>query len=190
MRSFCGLCFLAGGVFSALCAGCRQAQPATEITWFTTDISRRKNYTQEAVPPLESMPDEIRVSFSENPVSAKGPYPPTPSGNGWYYTRDYNVAVESAAGELKIKRWGVLELEAGRWKHAPFSTRDFEEAFACPGGILSPSQEFTFEQAHQVGTLPGKVRWYFIAVDENGNLTKGEALVKSTPLDSSKETIW
>lgn len=190
MRSLRGLCFLASGVVSTLFVACRQTQPASEITWFTTEISQRKAYTREAVPQLESMPDGIRVRFSENPVDAKGPFPPLPSGSGWHYTRDYTVAVESAAGELRIQRWGVLELDAGRWKHAAFSAKDFEEAFACPGGILLPSQEYVFEQAHQVGTLPGKVRWYFIAVDEDGNLAKGEALVKSAPPDHGKQTIW
>lgn len=169
------------GVFAwfACLVGCQQTDEIPEITYFTTELSRRKEYTQKKAPRLESMVDEIDVSFSENPVKAKGPHFPPPSGNQWYYTRDYSVSVTCPRHDVRIERWGVLELENGRWQHASFSVRDFAEAFSCPGGVLEPRQIYTFDQAQTVGFLPGKVRWYFVAVDDVGHRVRGDGLVES-----------
>jgi hypothetical protein len=175
--------FLGIALFWLCAAGCQQPETIPEITWFTTDISRRKEYTQTPPPDLASIPRGIDVTFSENPVKKKGPFPPFPSNGEWYFDRAYAVSVTSATGDVRMERWGVVERYGRKVRHAEFSPQDFAEAFGCRDGVMKAGQQYTFDMAHEIGSLPGTVRWYFIGVDKSGHHETGEASVQSAADD-------
>lgn len=160
--------------------GCRQTPAVRDITYFETKLPEKKNPGAEPAPDLAAIKPGVDIRFSANPVP---PSPVLPRREGYYRTWPYDVTVNVDTGAT-IDRWGVLERDGFRWKHSSFSQADFAEAFNCPKGILEPGRTYTYETAHEIGVMPGKVKWYFIAVDAEGKRKKGEAIVESATLNN------
>lgn len=163
------------GILVCSFTGCKQDREVRDVTLYATDLPRRKGLENHEVPDLDSLKQGIEVVFSENPVSVP---PVQKQRDGFTRYWSYSVSVESRT-RIEIDYWGVIERKGFNWRHRGFSRTDFAEVFGCPDGRLEPGERYTYKTASEVGSMPGKVQWYFVGVDSEGNATKGQATVTS-----------
>lgn len=131
---------------------------------------------------LASLPEGIEVVHSPNPVHAVAEQQP---GHRPTYRRVYRTTVRSKSRAVTVQEFGSFAWLNGRWVFANFtgqvfSGRDFAEWYSCPDGKLLPGRE-AIDPSNWSGGIEqlqaGKMRWYFIGVDEEGRRVKGEAIV-------------
>jgi hypothetical protein len=132
---------------------------------------------------LATIPTGIEVTHAPNPVPAQ-----KDGRSGRRYTWQYNTNVKTKGDPITVEEFGAFTWHNDRWVFAnytgePFSGADFAEWYSCPGAKLLPGKTFTDPTNWTGGdTLSsGKMKWYFIGRDANGNKVKGEGVVETLP---------
>jgi hypothetical protein len=97
----------------------------------------------------------------------------------------FETLVSSVERELTIVEFGSFVHQHGTWVFSNFTGKafsrvDFAEWYACPDGELSPGQVArdprNWGGANQLRA--GKMLWYYVGTDSNGNRFRGEAIIE------------
>jgi hypothetical protein len=122
----------------------------------------------------------LEVTHKPNPVRAhRG------GRSGCKYTWLFETTVRSAAGAVTINEFGVFSWVDSKWVFAnytgkPFAREHFADWYSCPNATVTPGQEYS-DPTNWGGNevlQEGRMKWYFIGTDENGNRVKGEAVIE------------
>ncbi len=129
---------------------------------------------------LGTLPIGLEVVHTPDSVLAqKG------GGSGYDYTWTFQTTVRSTGAPVTIQEFGALMDDNGRWVLGNFTKKfftqnDFAEWYSCPGGLVTEGNEFS-DPSNWGGAdclRPGKTKWFFVGIDDNGNRVKGEAVVE------------
>lgn len=136
----------------------------------------------EKLAELASLPEGLAISHTSGPVRYTL-YTPSLSGVRW----QHSTTVSSVVGQVTIIEFGYFVNRNGRWEfpygtEVPFiyTSSDFAERYDCPNSKLQPGGSCTDARNRSIiDCVPEQlVKWYFIGMDDKGNLVKGEANVK------------
>ena len=132
---------------------------------------------------LASLPVGLEVTHSPNPVKARV----ATSGRS-NYKWVYKTAVKSAGGTVTVQEFGAFAWVSGRWVFStftgkPFTGMDFADWYSCPGARMEPGGEYADPSNWSAANVvkADKTKWYYIALNEQGERVKGEAIVEQLP---------
>jgi hypothetical protein len=147
---------------------------------------------------LGKLPVGLRVVHEPNPALA------TLTGQSKRrskYTWWYKTSVSATGPVVRIVEFGAFLSHEGKWVQGgsitgkPYNARDFAEWYSCPKAELKPKEVYVdpTNWSSAPDLRPGRMRWYFIGVDEKGRRVKGEAVIElkgeidpKKPKDESK----
>ena len=130
-----------------------------------------------------SFPRRIEVEHSPNPVKAQ-----VGGKSGANYTWLYKTTVRTTSGPVRITEFGAFVWFEETWRFSTytgeaFSPTDFSEWYSCDDATLLPGTSYS-DPTNWSGSdvlVPGRGRWYFIGVDQEGNRVMGEAEIEQLP---------
>ena len=174
-RNECWLVILA--VLLGVAGGCERRSNSTQSS-LSADSEMHPILKQ-----LSTLPDEIIVTHSPNPVKAQ------PGGrSGYKYTWLYETKVAARTGQVVIEEFGSFTWHNNQWFFVnftmkPFTASDFAEWYECPNAKLNVGQAYSDGSNWTGGDVlaSGKMKWYFIGRNEKGERVKGEAIIETLP---------
>jgi hypothetical protein len=131
---------------------------------------------------LSSLPTGIDVSIAEDGVRAVDYGRDPPDGDRFVWR--FHPTVRAAQGPLTVEDLGFCIWQNGRWslvfKHhypdADSAIEDFDYDFKCGNGRLYLGQPYKGVDHLGANELTAaRLKWFIIAVDDDGNRFKGEA---------------
>lgn len=155
---------------------CSPAHPTVKTTSSDEDMVMNSKLRE-----LASLPDGIEVVHSPNPVGAvEDGHPATQYKYRWIY----RTTLKSKRGAITIEEFGCFAYHNESWTFsnftgAPFSSQDFAEWYSCADAKLLPGASFS-DPSNWTGSnelQAGRMKWYFIGVDEDGRRIKGEGII-------------
>jgi hypothetical protein len=165
LAAIVGVCFLQTS------AGGEPGKGASEPSKFIT------------VEELDRLPVGLRVVHEPNPALA------TLTGESKRrskYTWWYKTSVSATGMTVRIVEFGAFVWHKGKWVQGgsftgrPYNARDFAEWYSCPNAVLKPKGVYVdpTDWSSAPELQPGRMRCYFIGVDEKGRRVKGEAVIE------------
>ena len=152
----------------AICGGCDSKTPEAEdlLPFELSD--------------LDSLPIGLEVVHTPETVLAD-----STGASGYKYTWTFKTTVRATGAPVSIQEFGSLMDENGRWVLGNvtkkfFSQNDFAEWYSCPEGFVTSGSEFS-DPTNWVGNncmQPGKVKWFYVGIDDKGRRVKGVAVVE------------
>jgi hypothetical protein len=132
---------------------------------------------------LALLPEGIEVVHSPNPVGAVEDRDPRSQHR---YRWVYRTTVRSLGGAITVQEFGCFAWHNERWVFsnftgAAFSSQDFAEWYSCPGAKLAPERPVS-DPTNWTGANElrlGRMKWYFIGLDETGRRVKGEGIIET-----------
>lgn len=129
---------------------------------------------------LASLPVGIEVTHDPNPAKAQ-----MGGRSGQKYTWVFTTTLRTLGPAVTIEEFGSFAWHEGRWVFSnftgkPFTTADFADWYSCPGGRLEPQLAYA-DPSNWSGNRElsaGKMKFYYVAVDDAGRRVKGEAIVE------------
>ena len=87
---------------------------------------------------------------------------------------------------VRITEFGAFVWREGKWAQAgsftgrPYNAQDFAEWYSCPNAVLEPKKTYVdpTNWSSDPELRSGRMRSYFIGVDEKGRRVKGEAVIE------------
>lgn len=130
---------------------------------------------------LRKVPVAMYIQHSPNPN-----YPEvndTNENKKWDYVWKHATIVCSPVLELTIVKAGsfIWYDETGWKENVIYDKRDFAKNFECKNGKLEKGECYTFEENFRWGSnlYGGDALWYVLAVDQDGNMYKGMAIIET-----------
>lgn len=147
---------------------------------------------------FENIPDEITVSYSQNPFSFMAPdaeadvIVPEFRGSVMGYRWSYVTTIATKAERIRIDEFYEFEMEGLRWKctnqwHRNYTNIDFASWYHCKDGVLEPGLSYSrTPPSRQDGSdwvsegeqTSRPHMWLFIGTNESGKSVKGQARVR------------
>jgi hypothetical protein len=143
--------------------------------------------TEQAMNPRlrewSTLPDGIEVVHTPARVRARSERQPD---GRVQYRWVYRTTVRAKGTPVTVQEFGSFDWHDGKWVFSnftgkPFSGRDFADWYSCPDAKLSPDAEAS-DPSNWSGGIQhlqaGKMRWFFVGIDDAGRRVKGEAVVE------------
>jgi hypothetical protein len=130
-----------------------------------------------------ALPEGIEVVHSPARVRARRERQP---GGQTQYPWVYRTTVRARGRPVTVQEFGSFVWHYGKWVFSNFtgkvfSGQDFADWYSCPDGCLIPGKEAT-DPSNWSGGIEqlqaGKMRWFFVGIDDSGRRVKGEAVVE------------
>lgn len=102
------------------------------------------------------------------------------------YTWWYKTTVSATAGEVTILEFGAFVWKDDKWVNGvtfngkPYTAEEFAEWYKSPKAVLKKGESFSdpTNWSSDAELRAGKIRWYFVGIDEKGKRVKGEAVIE------------
>ena len=161
------------------------------IGWIKSLFSNKNaTLSKTILKDLSSLPDEITVSHSPNPVKAQ-----LGGDSGYKHTWQYTTTVAARSGQIVIEEFGSFTWRKGQWVFSnytekPFTAEDFSDWYNCPGATLTVGDRFSDHTNWSGNDIlrTDKTKWYFIGRNETGTRVKGEAVIETSDSLSARIT--
>jgi uncharacterized protein (TIGR03067 family) len=132
---------------------------------------------------LDKLPDGIKVVHEPNVALA------TLTGKSerrLKYTWWYKTTVSARTGDVTILEFGALSWQDDQWVAGatitgkPYTANEFADWYKCPKAALKKGKSYSdpTNWSTDQELRAGKIRWYYLGIDDKGRRVKGEAVIE------------